>query len=695
MWAGKPGERFLFARWGNRIARIMHNTKQFAIGLLVMVSVLALGTVAGSGASLHHRAGTGAQTSAEPKAAAGKTTTLTKTTPASKTSPELSAADAEVFLGGLMPTLLEHNDVAGAVVIVVKDGKVLFSHGYGYADVKSKKPVSVDDTLFRPGSISKLFTCTAIMQLVEQGKLDLDRDVNDYLDFKIPPTYAQPITLRRIMTHTAGFEEWGKDLFVPTAGDLEALTTGLPGHLPARIFPPATMPAYSNYAMTVAGYIVQRVSGERFEDYIANHIYKPLGMTHATFVQPLPADLQPLMSSGYALGSGGAQPFEFVNGPPAGSMSVSAGDIAHFMIAHLQDGRYGDVQILKPETARLMHSRAFGPVAELNGMALAFFQENQNGHIIVGHGGDTRYFHSHLSLVLDSNVGFFISLNSAGRGDMDIRSTVWSRFLDRYFPEAPPMPPAVSSAVEDAKTVSGNYITSRRGETNFLKMNAMMNEVQFVAQADGSLVASQLKGANGQARHWREIGPLIYRAMDSQAKIAFVRNSEGQFDIFTSGAASGFQGVGFTESQGFILFLFYFGLVILGLMLAWWPSAILVRWHFGRKLDLTAADRRWRILMRGACVVDLLVVGGWLQYFNALAQPRTDRSLDSYLTSLQVAGWIGVIGTLVVIFYALRSWGKPKRWLLSRIGDTAVALGCLALVWLAWICNFLHIGTKF
>ncbi len=286
---------------------------------------------------------------------------------------ELTAADADVFLDGLVPALLEHNDVAGAVIMIVKDGKVLYANGYGYSDVKSRKPVSVDDTLFRPGSISKLFTCTAVMQLVEQGKLDLDRDVNDYLDFKIPATYAQPVTLRRIMTHTAGFVEWGKDLFVPTAADLEPIGEVLPNHLPARIFAPGEMPAYSNYAMTIAGYIVQRISGEKFEDYIANHIYKPLGIVHSTFVQPLPTDLKPLMSSGFALASGGAKEFEFVNSAPAGSMSTSAGDIAKFMIAHLQDGRYGDVQILKPETAKLMHSRAFGPVPELNGMALAFF----------------------------------------------------------------------------------------------------------------------------------------------------------------------------------------------------------------------------------------------------------------------------------------------------------------------------------
>jgi len=621
-------------------------------------------------------------------------------TPAANSLPatvpnELTAEDVQVFLDGLLPMLLEHNDVAGAVVMIVKDGKVLYSHGYGYSDVKSKKPVSVDDTLFRPGSISKLFTCTAVMQLVEQGKLDLDRDVNDYLDFKIPATYAQPITLRRIMTHTAGFEEWGKDLFVPNAADLEPIQEVLPNHLPARIFAPGEMPAYSNYAMTIAGYIVQRVSGEKFEDYIANHIYKPLGIVHSTFVQPLPADLKPLMSTGYTLASGGPKEFEFVNSAPAGSMATSAGDMAKFMIAHLQDGRYGDTQILKAETAKLMHSRAFGPVADLNGMALAFFQENQNGHTIIGHGGDTIYFHSHLHLILDANVGLFISLNSGGRGDVDIRGTVFKKFIDRYFSPTPALPPAIASASNDGHTVARNYMTSRRGETNFLKMSGILGEVQFAAQPDGIIVSSQIRGPNGQPRRYREIGPLVYRAEDGESKLGFVKQSDGRYYIFTSGAASGFQQVSFTQSAAFVTFLRNFALVILGLTVVFWPIGALIRWHYGKKLDASKSDRRWQRLTHIICIFDLAVAFGWTQYFSAANPTRTDRSLDGFMTLLQIAGWIGAIATIIVLVNAIRSWRAPNRWVLSKFGDTVTLLGCTAFVWFACVCNFLHVGARF
>jgi len=208
-------------------------------------------------------------------------------------APEMTAPDVAAFLDGVMPLQLAREDIAGAVVLVVKDSKVLYSQGYGYADVGKKTPVTPDGTLFRPGSVSKLFTWTAVMQLVEQGKLDLDRDVNDYLDFKIPATQPKPITLRNIMTHTSGFEETVKDMWLARPSDIVPIGDYIKAHIPERIFPPGVTPAYSNYATTVAGYIVQRVSGEPFDDYIEHHILGPLGMQHSTFRQPLPDNLSP------------------------------------------------------------------------------------------------------------------------------------------------------------------------------------------------------------------------------------------------------------------------------------------------------------------------------------------------------------------------------------------------------------------
>ena len=374
----------------------------------------------------------------------------------------MTAADIATFFDGMLPYMLARGDIAGGAIVVVKDGDVLFAHGYGYADLKTRTPVSPETTLFRIGSVSKLFTWTAVMQLVEQHKLDLDRDINGYLDFKIPPRFGKPVTLRDLMTHTAGFEDTTRDL-LPATPEGVNLGRYLKQHIPARIFPPGKVVAYSNYGAGLAGYIVQRVSGEPLGEYIQRHILAPLDMRHSTFTQPLPANLAPLLAKGYVSASDGKpKPFELVNPAPAGAMAASALDMANFMIAQLQSGRFGDAHILQPQTAALMHSQQYVAAPGLNGMDLGFYEENRNGQRIIGHGGDTIVFHSDLHLLLDANVGIFMAFNSAGKAGAvnDVRNEIFRAFLDRYFPWQPPSAPTLDTAKADAVRV-GHEVQQR------------------------------------------------------------------------------------------------------------------------------------------------------------------------------------------------------------------------------------------
>jgi CubicO group peptidase (beta-lactamase class C family) len=246
----------------------------------------------------------------------------------------LTAPDLENFLGAFVPDQLRRLEIAGAVAGVVKDGHVLLSRGYGLADIESKLPMS-DSTLVRPASISKLFTAIAVLQLVAQGKLDLDRDVNDYLDFRIPTLLAgTPVTLRLLLSHRAGFEDHLKNVFA-AGGSPEPLSVWLPRNLPHRLFPNGDVPAYSNYGYGVAGFIVERASGERFEDYAASHILKPLGMEHSTFEQPLPDALRALVARGYRRSTGDALPYFEVLPASVGGLSASAADMGRFMLALL------------------------------------------------------------------------------------------------------------------------------------------------------------------------------------------------------------------------------------------------------------------------------------------------------------------------------------------------------------------------
>ena len=608
------------------------------------------------------------------------------------TSHEMSAQDVGAFLDGIMPQQLAREDIAGVVISIVKDGKVLFAKGYGYSDIEKRRPVSPEDTLFRPGSISKLFTWTSVMQLVEQGKLDLDRDVNDYLDFKIPASFPKPITLRNIMTHTPGFEESVQELFVADAKDLQPLSPYLQKHMPSRIFPPGTTPAYSNYATTLAGYIVQRVSGQDYFDYVDEHVIKPLGMQHSTFRQPLPDALAPLMSKGYEVASQPAKPFEFVEAAPAGSSSVSAMDMTHFMIAHLQDGKYEGAQILKPETAQLMHSRQFENLPGMNAMCLGFYEETRNGHRIFGHGGDTQYFHSDLHLMPDAQLGFFISYNSAGKGEISTREAVWHAFLDRYFPTELKDPPAPSPAANDADEISGHYIVSRRSQDNILSVLSVAGETKIFRNSDGTISSKDLKDMNGQPKKFREIAPMMFRDVNDQDRIAFKHDASGNLVAVIDFPFMVFEKASAWENSGFQLPLIICSLVVIVLTVLLWPVSALIRRHYSKPLTFTSQQKRLRLLVRLVCLAVILFFVGYVVFFSialkdiGMLSPKG----NPWLRLIQLFGWIGVLGTLIALYNAVLSWQDPARWLWTRIADTLIALSCVGVVCFVFTWHLLH-----
>jgi len=607
---------------------------------------------------------------------------------------DLTAADAEAFLDGLIPTELKADDIAGAVVAVVKDGQPLFEKGYGYADVGKKTPVTTDGTLFRPGSISKLFTWTSVMQQVEAGKLDLDRDVNDYLDFKIPATYPKPVTLRNLMTHTPGFEESFKNLILDT-NHIEPLGPYLASHVPGRIFPPGAMPAYSNYGAALAGYIVQRVSGQPFPEYVDEHIFKPLSMTHSTFVQPLPANLKPLMSSGYIAATDPSHPFEVIWDAPAGALSTTADDISHFMVAHLENGQYNGTAILRPETVELMHSRQFGLAPALNHICLGFYESSLNGRRIIGHGGDTIYFHSELGLILDSHVGLFVSYNSAGKGNLSDRSMLFEKFMDRYLPAPKPEEPALASAKRDAREVAGAYLSSRRSETTVVSMESAFSQVKVYANPDGTITVGGLGGT--EFKNMREIAPWVFQSQKDESRVAFVRDASGRPILCFDFPAIVFQHRPWYKSAPLNTVLFFGSLAIFVLAVILWPLTAWFRWHYSRPLELNRQERKARSLARIVCLIDAAFVLAWVALGSFAEQNLSllSDSFDPWMRLIQLAGLIGVIGMFPVVYNALRSWGNRERWFWGKIGETAIAIACIGLTLFIFNWHALALSLKY
>ena len=305
-------------------------------------------------------------------------------------------AEMEAFLDDLLAKQMEENHIAGAAVSVVKDGKLFFAKGFGYADLENKIPVDPETTIFRIGSVGKTFTWTAVMQLVEQGKLDLGADINTYLDFHIPDTYPQPITLKHLMTHTSGIEDRWLESLVSDTSELVSQREWLIANFPGRVRPPGEAAGYSNYNAMLAGYIVARVSGEPYDQYIQKHIFDPLGMVHSTVQLQMPEDLRPFASKSYTYVDGAFQPFpDYLIQPavlPSGFHQASVTDMARFMIARLENGRYSDAdipegRILEEATARQMLSVLYTPDARLRGTAYGLFDFSDNGQWTLGHEG--------------------------------------------------------------------------------------------------------------------------------------------------------------------------------------------------------------------------------------------------------------------------------------------------------------------
>ena len=659
-------------------------------------------------AALAGSTGAAAQDAAPAVAASPAQASVPSTVPATDASaasqvPQLTYADLGAWLDGFMPNAIKQGDIAGAVVVVVKDGAILVQRGYGYADVDAEKPMDPEHTLVRPGSVSKLITWTALMQVIEQGKVDLDADVNQYIDFKIPALDGKPVTVRNVLTHTTGFEESLKNLISEEGNELPGFDALLKEHVPARIFAPGTTPAYSNYGASLAGYIVQRVSGMSFDDYVEKHIFAPLGMNSTTFRQPLPADWKPRMAQGYKDASHPPRKFELVGAAPAGSVSTTASDMARFMIAHLQQGKYGEAQILRPETVQLMHGTPLTILPRVNRMVLGFYESNYKGRRMIAHGGDTEWFHSDLNLFLDEGVGLFVSVNSLGKEGAahPLRNTLLRELADRYFPvpDVKSTPLDEKTAREHAQSVAGHYWNSRRPETNFLSLLNLAGEVKVVANDDGTISVSMLKSPTGEPIRWREVEPFVWRKVHG-TDLVVAEAKDGRIERFSVGDYASimmFERPPLSKSGTWLLPAAIAALVILLLTTLAWPISALVRRYYGVPSTLSVSDAKAQRRMRLVAVATVLVWAGWmgLVYVMMSNISMLSPKMDGYLRALQVSGAIVFVGGTLVGLWSAWTTLRGQRGLLARAWSGLLVAALLVSLWVAIAFNVLRFSVHY
>ncbi len=602
-------------------------------------------------------------------------------------------AEMEAFLNGVFAAQMSVDHVPGAVVSVVKDGQVFFAKGYGYSDMANQVQVSPDRTLFRIGSVSKLFVWTSVMQLAEQGKLDLNADVNTYLDFKIPSTFPEPITMKNLMTHTPGFEEFGVGLYAYNEDQLISLGDFLKTHIPARVFPPGEVGAYSNYGAALAGYIVERVSGMPFDEYVEKNIFQPLGMDHSTFRQPLPADLALDMSAGYSYIDGEYQQgsFELIPPYPAGSVSATADDMAKFMTAHLQNGIYSDARILSDATAQEMHSQLISYDSRLtDGMAHGFFRQQINGQLVLHHGGDTQFFHTGFYLLPDQNVGIFVSTNSVEGSSMS--DVVFKTFMDHYYPVefgTELVPP--SDMASRAAQYTGEYYSSRSNFSTFEKISLLFDpSIQFSVDDAGYVFAS----GGGETQQFVETEPGVLQSRQNpSAQIAFSTHNNQETYIASALPYASYVKAKWYETQSFHLLLLGVSTFILIFALFGWLG------FFFRVLFKRESHPWLSHLARMSGIAFILLFTGFLMEFILLASdmipvyetPKFIFELPSNLPLVMaIPPIMAVMGILLLVFTPL-AWMKRFWTLRGRLDYTLVTLSAWTVIWELAYWNFLKI----
>jgi CubicO group peptidase (beta-lactamase class C family) len=617
------------------------------------------------------------------------------------------------FLNTTINDELATYHIPGATVAVVKDGKLFYANGYGYADVANKTPVDANATLFEIGSITKLFTWTAVMQLVEEGKINLNADVNTYLkNFKIPATFPQPITMENLMTHTAGFETQPEGVAVSDPKDIQPLGATLAQTMPARIWPPGQVWSYSDWGAALAGYIVQEVSGIPFNQYVAEKIFTPLGMNNTTIEQPVPSPLAENVSKTYAYRDGTFQQTQdwTIGMAPIGAIHSTASDMAKFMIAQLQNGEYNGTRILSTTTALDMHSAHFTPDPYTK-FSLGFFMGNQNNESSISHAGDTEYFHSELFLLPERKVGLFVSYNGAGgdnsSGGVLARTDLVQKFLDHYYPYTPPPPKQAN--FNDAQTLTGTYQSTLSVYTSVLRyFGAWATDVpggstfSVTGYANGTLTLSGVPG------NFVEVAPLVFEAPDGNTTFGggyhLIFTTDNGTTYFHSDAEPQYYDrLLWYATPADVTNLGYLCLAVFASVAIWPLGALHARWRRWRRAESTTEGEHTRLPSLAHWLMGFIAVLYWIVFLIPfllffLLRPVQFQYLTSSITiPLPIVAWLTL--TLIAIaltaggmVLAVLAWTRRYWTTFGRVHYTVVIGAAFAFI--AWLNYWNLIGFK-
>jgi CubicO group peptidase (beta-lactamase class C family) len=443
------------------------------------------------------------------------------------------------FIDGFLAGVQKERAIPGMAFAAVRNGEILYLKGYGVRDVASGAPVLPEQTLFRVGSISKLMTATAIMQLIERGRISLDEDVNTYLRrWKLPERFGAPVTIRHLLTHTAGFDYKALEVCAPTSSDERSYGIRLQKIMPVRYAAPGKYYSNSNMGYSLIGSIIERYSRQDFSPAIKRHIFQPLGMNLSTFAPT--QDERKNLAAGYDLNER-VVPYEYRYDLPAMGMSTTASDMARFMMSALAGGVLGRNRILGDMYTRSMQRRHFSPHTLIEGAGLGYLEKHIMGWRTLQQSGNMNGYSSFLMLLPEKNFGFFFAANAT---DLDFYYEMASAIVGRFFPAsddkkitAATQPPMIRMDIE------GYYRTNLISRHTAEKSARMTTDQLHVSIEDGAVV---LKHTIEDAPPVRLIpmevsdeGDLFIKAEDngrpSLDYLFFQRNASGNVEAMIIG----------------------------------------------------------------------------------------------------------------------------------------------------------------
>jgi CubicO group peptidase (beta-lactamase class C family) len=447
----------------------------------------------------------------------------------------INAKDLAAFVDSFVTARMTEERIPGAGFVFVQNGQVLLTRGYGLDDVARQRPVAPDSTIWRIGSISKVFTATAVMQLVDRGEVKLDAPVEDYVRrVAIPHSYPDPVTVRHLLTHTAGLDEIRPGTQAATRDSVLPLDRFLESRL-VRIRPPGRTIAYSTYGITLAGEMIEEISGESIETFFRRNIWEPLRMTRTSIEFPPPA-FQDEIAVGYETSGDSlvAQPWEWYHTTPASSINSTVSDMGRFLLGHLQSGGADDARLLSDGAFEEMHRQQITMHPSIPGYALGFYEDFVGGLRVLEHGGNMAGFSSLMVLIPTERAGLFVVNHFEGSR---LRDDLKWLLLERFFPAARqkrPVPATLPQAEQvRAERFAGKYIPlTSCFSCQPIRAASLMT---VTANDDGTL---QFAGGR-----WIAVDSLRFVKESGSGHIAFRADSSGVIQELSAGAFYAWQRV--------------------------------------------------------------------------------------------------------------------------------------------------------